>query len=254
MNSTSMTRRSDQLFARSRAGRFGLVVVAGLYLALGAPLLPAADPKPATAPATTHNATRPPTTTTATPATSPATKPAATAATATAAAPLSPKAVAIAFAGMVEKGDADAAKALLPDQPERVQWLKATIELVGALQKLDAAAVDRFGEGGKAVSQNQLHVIQSFKSLEQAQEKVEGDSATLTTPGQRQPLQLKKVAGRWQLQLGPAPADVPAQVELYHRLAEAAHRTAQEVADGAYQTPDAAAKVFAGRILSARAG
>src|SRR5438045_6159027 len=80
--------------------------------------------------------------------------------TAPAAAPLpGPKAVALAFAGLIEKGDTSAAKGLVPQDSIHTRWVDATVALASALKRLDAAAVARFGEGtGKAVSQNQLHL------------------------------------------------------------------------------------------------
>src|SRR5438105_10673382 len=126
--------------------------------------------------------------------------------TAPAVAPLpSPKAVATAFAGLIEKGDASAAKALVPQDSMHAQWVDATVALASALKRLDAAAVAQFGEGaGKGISQNQLHLTASLKALEQAQEKVDGDTATLTVPDWPRPLLLKKVDGKWQLQVGPS--------------------------------------------------
>src|SRR5690349_16416125 len=52
-----------------------------------------------------------------------------------AAAPLpGPKAVALAFAGMIDKGDASAAKSLLPQDAAHAQWVDATVILASALK------------------------------------------------------------------------------------------------------------------------
>src|SRR5690349_1184814 len=86
-------------------------------LLLGSLLRPvmADDPKPPAPPAT---------------APAPATAPVAPA----------PKAVVLAFAAALEKGDAATAKSLLvPDESgNRAKWVDATIALSGALRKLDA--------------------------------------------------------------------------------------------------------------------
>ena len=171
--------------------------------------------------------------------------------TAPAAAPLpSPKAVALAFAGLVERGDASAAKGLVPQDSMHAQWVDATVALASALKRLDAAAVAKFGDGaGKAVSQNQLHLTASLKSLEQAQEKVEGDTATLTVPESPRPLILRRVEGRWQLQVG---ATSQREIELLHDLAQAADRTAGEIAAKEHASMDGARAVFAARVLDAR--
>jgi hypothetical protein len=178
-------------------------------------------------------------------------------ATAPAAPPPSPKAVALAFTAAIEKGDAPAAKALLPSDDGddgRARWVDATVALTAGLKKLDAAALARFGDGGRGVSQNQLHLGDAAKSIEQAQEKIDGDTATLILPGQSKPLvSLKKVDGKWRLLAGPASAaEIPEQLALCQRLLQAAARTADEVTAGAHPTADFAAKVFAARVLEAR--
>ena len=181
-------------------------------------------------------------------------KSAAPPATAPVAPPPSPKAIALAFVAALDKGDAPAAKALLPADETHAKWVDAGIALSAALKKLDAAAATRFKEAGKIVSQNQLHFADSLKSLEQAQEKIEGDAATLTVPGQAQPLRLTRVAGKWQLLVGPTGPTAPKQLALYPRLTRAANLTAEEIAAGAHGTPEAAAKIFAARLLEARMG
>jgi len=182
-----------------------------------------------------------------------AAKPPAPPATAPVAPPPSPKAIAQAFAAALEKGDAPAAKLLLPNDPAHAKWVDATIALSAALKKLDAAAVTRFGELGKGVSQNQLHLADSFKSLEKAQEKIEDDSATLTMPDQPQPLKLTRVAGKWQLQIGPTTEkDANRQLALYTRLTSAAATTAEQITAGKFPTAEDAGKAFAARVLDAR--
>jgi hypothetical protein len=201
-----------------------------------------AGPKPTTAPGTTA----PSATVPAQPAPPPPP---------VAAAPLpSPKAVALAFVLSLDKGDATVAKALLPPGGGRGRWVDAAIGLSAALKRLDAAAVARFGEAGRAVSRDQLNLAISAKAVEQAVEKIEGDSATLTLPGSPRPLRLKKVGGLWQLEVGPTEEEAAEQVALCERLAGAADATAGEVAAGRYADPAAAARAFAARVTEARLG
>src|SRR4051812_31737443 len=81
----------------------------------------------------------------------------------------SPKAVAIAFTAAVEHGDLASAKALVTPDPGHARWAMAAVDLATALKKLDAAATARFGQGSPSVSQNQLHMSEAMKTLEQAQ-------------------------------------------------------------------------------------
>lgn len=224
----------------------------GLFALAGAPLdaQPAA-PGNATAPAAGGAATG------GSAATTPATGPATTrpvAATKPTTAPPSPKAVALAFAASLDKGDADVARGLVAGGGDRARWVDAAVGLARALKRLDAAAQARFGEAGRGVSQGQLHLVQSLKAMEQAQEKVEGDAATLTLPGDARPLRLTRGAGgRWQLVV-PGDGDVAGQAALYNRLAHAADATAGELAGGSYADAGAAARAFAARVTEARLG
>jgi hypothetical protein len=165
----------------------------------------------------------------------------------------SPKAVAIALAGWLEKGDAAAAKGLVPADPSHARWIDATAGLASALQKLEAAAVGRFGEPGKTVAQGRLHLVDAARALEQGQEKIDGETATLTVPGRARPLAFRRAGGKWLVVVGPADeAESARQVALYERLTRATARTADEVAAGAYPAADGAARVFAARVLEAR--
>ena len=205
-----------------------------------------AAPKPATAPAAAAPGTTVPA---RPPAPSPAPPPA------VAAAPLpSPKAVALAFVLSLDKGDATVAKALVPPGDGRGRWVDAAVGLSAALKRLDAAAVARFGDAGRAVSRDQLHLAASAKAVEQAVEKIDGDAATLTLPNSPRSLRLRKVGGLWQLLAGPTEDEAPAQVALCERLTAAADVTAGEVAAGRYADAGAAARAFAARVTEARMG
>jgi hypothetical protein len=218
----------------------GSLLRTGLGIALihapTAPLVAQAAPAPAaTAPATT--------------------RPAATATVpAPPAAPLpSPKAVVLAFVTSLDKGDATVARALVPGQ-EQIPWVDASLALAAALRRLDEAAVARFGEAGHAVSQGRMHLADSPKAIEQAQEKVEGETATLTLGGTVAPVRLVRVAGTWRVAGPSTPAEAREQVALYGRLARAAEVTAGEIADGGYPDAAGAARVFAARVTEARLG
>jgi hypothetical protein len=225
---------------RTAAGVAVLHVPTTPLIAQAAPA-PAAPAPAATAPTTTRPA-----------ATAPA-----QAATTTAPAPIgplpSPKAVALAFVTSLEKGDATVARALVPGE-EQVPWVDASLNLAAALKRLDAAAVARFGEAGHAVSQGQLHLADSLKAIEKAQEKVEGDAATLTLPGGAKPVRLVRLAGTWRVAGPSTAAEAREQVALYEGLARAADLTAGEIAAGAYANAAAAARRFAQRVTEARLG
>jgi hypothetical protein len=241
MNTRTMNRVAYPSLAVAALGLFA-VAAAPLDAQPAAPGGASAAPvRPATRPATAPAASRPTTQTAPVVATAPIP---------------SPKAVALAFAASLEKGDADVARGLVVGGAgDRARWVDAAVALTGALKRLDAAASARFGEGGLAVSQGQLHLVQSLKALEQAQEKVEGDAATLTLPGAgARPLRLTRApGGRWHLVL-PGDGDVAGQVALYGQLARAAEATAAEIAAGDFADAAGAARAFAARVTEARLG
>jgi hypothetical protein len=212
------------------------VLLAGLCVAAACPARLGAQapaPKAATAPGATTQA----------------------ASTRTTAPTPSPKAVALAFVLSIDKGDATVAKALVPPGEGRARWVDAAVGLSAAVKRLDAAAVARFGEAGRVVSQGQLHLADSVKAVEQAAEKVEGEAATLTLGGSGRSVRLRKADGRWQMLVGPADdAEAAGQVALSERLARAADVTAGEIAAGGYADAGAAARGFAARVTEARLG
>ena len=90
-----------------------------------------------------------------------------------------------------DKPDATAAKSLLP--PAKLaaaadEWTRPCS--FDRSQSSTPPPSRAFGEATKSVSQNSFTWAQSLKTLAQAQEKIEGDTATLTLPGQprRDPL------------------------------------------------------------------
>ncbi len=233
----------------------GAIVLLGLVVGWSGQLLrgqqaPATKPTTAaTVPATAPSkfpATAPATGATTLPATAPATAPAAP--------PPTPTAIGLAFAAAIERGDAAAAKARAVGEPAHAKWVDATVKLAGSLKKLDAAAVARWGEGGRKVSQNTMGLGEALGALRQAQEKVEGPRATLTQPGGGGPaLRLRQGAGgAWRVEAPAQGRALETQLRLYALLSDAAERTAAEVAAGGFANAEEAAAAFARRVLRAR--
>jgi hypothetical protein len=237
MNTRTMTVPDSYASPRPRRPRPALLALVAAAVLIAPP--PVARAQEATKPTTT------PTTTTA-PTTGPTTAPAAVPAE-------PPKAVVAALAAALDKGDVAAAVGHLQADDAHAAWARSTVELVKALKRLDAAALNMFGEGTGSVSQGQLHLVEAFKAVDGAQEKVEGDAATLTTPGQPQPLRLRRAGAKWVVVIAPPdPVAGERQRALYQRLVDVANRTAEEVNAGTLATPEATAKTFAARVLQAR--
>jgi len=262
----------------SRGGRvrlLALVMIAGSFLlatsgeaqsapATGeTPAAPKADPSPApaTPPAVALPAPNPPPVTPRPVAPSPVTPP-------VPAAPRpAPKQVALAAAAAIEKGDATALRALVLSEGISPELADATIALASALRRLDAAAATRFANVTPPVNitQGALDLTRALKAVEGAQEKIEGDLASLTLPANpaAQPLilRLARRGEDWRMDLTPAQGDSAATtraaqrlLKLYDLLTKAADQTTAELSASQLTTPEEAAALFAGRVLRARAG
>ncbi|HYE20184.1 MAG TPA: hypothetical protein VEA69_17180 [Tepidisphaeraceae bacterium] len=176
--------------------------------------------------------------------------------------PPGPKQVAVALAGAIDRGDAAAARGLVVAHGISPQVADATVALAGAVRRLETTAGAKFTGNGAAgaVVTRALRLTDGLRAVEQAQEQVDGDSATLTLPGAGAPvLRARRTDGAWRIDLTPAAPDDAAVArearrlfKLYDLLAKAADQTAAEVNAGAHATSDEAAAAFAGRVLRAR--
>ena len=120
-----------------------------------------------------------------------------------AAAAESPRKVAIAFAKGVETGDMAAVKATAVGTESDYTFVQAIMGLIGANKELRAAAIEKFGEDGKQISTEDLSNIS--KQMEQGDEKIDGDNATIGKPDEKDPMKLKKVDGAWKVDLASIP-------------------------------------------------
>ena len=173
-----------------------------------------------------------------------------------------PKQVAQALAGAIDRGDAAAARGLVVAHGISPQLADATVALAGAVRRLETTAGAKFAGNGAAGATvtRALRLTEGLRAVEQAQEQVDGDSATLTLPGATVPvLRARRADGAWRVDLTPVAPDDAAAVreakrlfKLYDLLIKAADQTAAEVNAGAHATPEDAAAAFAGRVLRAR--
>ena len=85
-----------------------------------------------------------------------------------------PKKAAIAFAKGVESGDMTVVKATAIGTDSQYKLVEAIIGLIGANKELRTAAVDKFGEEGKQITNDDLSNLS--KQLEQADETINDDS------------------------------------------------------------------------------
>ncbi len=168
------------------------------------------------------------------------------------------KAAALAFAKALENGDAAAAKDACVGTEKELAMVDGVVNVMGAMKKMGKAATDKFGDAGKALIQDQGNPgEQMAKELENANIKVDGDTATVTGKGEKEePLKMKKVGGKWKLDLSAMPGkeDMEKASGMFAGMAKAANETAADISAGKYKTVDEAKEAFGMKMMSIMAG
>lgn len=159
------------------------------------------------------------------------------------------KAVRSFYVALVTDG-AESAKAGVADalQAEVMAELRTLVNKVLAAQE---AAEAKFGQSGASVSGG----LPSLDDIDQASEKIEGDTATLALRNQPKQLRLKRVDGQWKLDvfsvLGIAPKDKESARRMLSAAAGAADHVAQQIKSGHYKTAgDASAALSMGMTMA----
>jgi hypothetical protein len=172
--------------------------------------------------------------------------------------PDSPKGAASAFFKAMENGDAKAAKSLAVGSDKQLSMLDLLVPVVSSFKQLENAAVKKWGEDArKTLSQGQGSSMDFDKELKAATEKVEGDTATITSAKpeqQREPMKLKKVDGKWKVDMSSVPAeglDNPQTSQMMKVMSDAAKSTATEIEQGKYASAQDARQAMTQKILPA---
>lgn len=112
-------------------------------------------------------------------------------------------------------------------------------------KKLDEAAVAKFGDGGRKVTDRTSAQKQTESAIQSAQVGISGDSATVASKELGQPAQLLRVDGRWKVDVARMPgADDRNAVPRYQALARAAADMAEQIRAGRYAIADEASKAW----------
>jgi len=171
----------------------------------------------------------------------------------------SPKGVASQFFKAMESGDAKAARSVATGSDKQLAMLDMLVPVISGFKQLENAAVKKWGEEArKTLSQNGGGAGMDFeKQLKASSEKIEGDTATITSPSpdqQREPMKLKKVDGKWKVDMSSMKAenmDNPQTSKMLQVMSDAAKATATEVEQGKYQSAEEAKKAMGQKIIPA---
>ena len=110
-----------------------------------------------------------------------------------------PKKAAIVFSKAIEAGDMDGVKASSVGTDDDYAALKTVSDMVGALKRMQAAMIKKYGDDAKKLQDLSSPMSSQFEA---AQEKVDGDTATLVVkPDDKYPPTLKKIGDDWKMDL-----------------------------------------------------
>lgn len=110
-----------------------------------------------------------------------------------------PKKAATAFARAVQRGDMAAVRTVSIGEEEDYKIIESLAHLIDAGGKLQDAAVAKFGEPGRQATQD----VQSdfARHVEQGEEHIDDQTASIGGRDRQDPLRLKKAEGGWKVDL-----------------------------------------------------
>ncbi len=159
-----------------------------------------------------------------------------------------PKGAAQTFASAMESGDVETAKrASTGADPKMIETMA---KAMGSMKKLKEAAISKFGDEGKRITSDSGD-LDLTRKVNEAEEKIEGDTATLTTKGDMgTPMKLKKIDGSWKVDgsemAGPAAG---MGIAMFEAAAKAADELANEISAGKYKTADEAKTAMTQKMM-----
>jgi hypothetical protein len=166
----------------------------------------------------------------------------------------SPKAVAVAFVEAVTKADDATVDALGTGTPQQVADTKAVARMLAAIFAFTKACDAKFGPDN-AVSKSMSAAMRDPVGEAKASDyKVEGDVATAVNkdkPGNKTPMKLKRVAGKWKVDLASLGDDQGEVARKAPALVKVFNDAAREVGEGKHHTAEAAALAIQPKVIEA---
>ena len=155
----------------------------------------------------------------------------------------SPRKAATSFANALESGDADALKATSLGSEEDYKLMDSLSGIMKSGKKLQDAASEKFGvDEGKKVAAggpNDMH-----KEIDQSEEKIDGEAASLTKKGEdaKNALKLKKVKEGWKVDLTQIPdkQQMAQALPMMKAMGKAMDEIAADIKSGKYKSADEA--------------
>jgi len=152
----------------------------------------------------------------------------------------SPKATAKSFYDAIAAADSAAMKdCMLSEGGDQEKLASAFIDVILAGKKLGDAAKEKFGTGGEKIAAGTISK-EEIANIDKAEQKENGDDATVQLDKKGRPLKFHKTAAGWKLLLSDY-ADARAenmdqQLQLLANLSKSMNDTADDIAAGRYPT------------------
>jgi hypothetical protein len=170
----------------------------------------------------------------------------------------SPKKAATAFALALQKGDFAALKNVTTGAAEDYSLMQSITGMTAAANKLHDAIVTRFGaEEGKKIPIGTGDPADIPRQIEESDEKLEGDSASITKKGaiEGNSVKLKKSGAAWKVDLSqfPQKQQIATQAPMLDATGKVLAQAATDVAAGKYRSATEASDDIQQRMMAAMA-
>ncbi|HEY8747388.1 MAG TPA: hypothetical protein VIM11_05405 [Tepidisphaeraceae bacterium] len=170
----------------------------------------------------------------------------------------SPKKAATAFALALQKGDFAALKGVTTGGADDYKLMQSVTGMTAAANKLHDAIVSRFGaEEGKKIPLTTGEPGDIPRQIEESDEKVEGNSASITKKGAAagNSVKLKKDGGVWKVDLSQFPQkdQIVLQAPMLDTTGKVLAQAATDVSAGKYKSATEASQDVQQRMMAAMA-
>lgn len=153
------------------------------------------------------------------------------------------------FARAIGSGDAETAKKASTGIDPKVIDAMAAMSL--NMKKMRDAAAAKFGDDGKNITFGSAEdPAEMVKSIENADVKTSGDTATITPKEGGRPFQVKKVDGEWKVDMSEMNGMMSTMgTGMFDSMGKAASQTADDINAGKFKTATEARQAFAMKMM-----
>lgn len=163
-----------------------------------------------------------------------------------------PKGAASTLAKALQTGDVDTARKASTGADDKT--IQTLVSVVSGMKKLQDAMTAKFGaEETKSMTGRASNGMSDMlKKLDDADEKVSGDTAVVTPKGGGRPINLKKIDGNWKVDL--SELSKASASPMFESIGKAASETADEVNAGKYKSAAEARKAMTMKMMGGMLG